>query len=473
MSSRPRISFHHTLAFRLTLWYAGIFSLTSCVAFLMFYLLFISVIRDRVDRDLLEQEERFSSVLASQGMGALRNAAVIETQAAGERKIFFRLFSRSGQMFSSSNMSYWRDIDMGSDAVSQLAAGRSRVFDTTEVSGRKNEVRVLYSIIGPGVVLQLGQSMESSSRFIETFKDIFIITMAFLLALAAFIGWFMAKKALSGLEEVTHTAQRISRDALGERVPIKHRGHEIDLLATTFNRMLDRIENLVTGIKEMSDNIAHDLKSPLTKLRGSAEVALTTDAPLEEYRIMAADTIEECDRLLDTINAMLVISRTEAGVGELQMEDLDAAEVVREACDLFQPLAEEGGVSLACRVPYSCPSRGDVGMIQRMVANLVDNAVKYTPSGGAVDVAVKEKNRNLVSIAVKDTGIGISQEDLPRIFERFYRSDPSRSQAGAGLGLSLARAVARAHGGEIYVTSAPGKGSMFAVILPKTAQPSS
>ena len=473
MSSRPRISFHHTLAFRLTLWYAGIFSLTSCVAFLMFYLLFVSVIRDRVDRDLLEQEERFSSVLASQGMGALRNAAVIETQAAGERKIFFRLFSRSGQVFSSSNMSYWRDIDIGSEAVSQLAAGRRQVFDTIEVSGRKNEVRVLYSIIGPGVVLQLGQSMESSSRFIETFKDIFVITMVFLLALAAFIGWFMAKKALSGLEEVTHTAQRISRDALGERVPIKHRGHEIDLLATTFNRMLDRIENLVTGIKEMSENIAHDLKSPLTKLRGSAEVALTTDAPLEEYRIMAADTIEECDRLLDTINAMLVISRTEAGVGELQMEDLDAAEVVREACDLFQPLAEEGGVSLTCRVPHSCPFRGDVGMIQRMIANLVDNAVKYTPSGGAVDVAVKEENRNFVSIAVRDTGIGISQEDLPRIFERFYRSDPSRSQAGAGLGLSLARAVVRAHGGEIYVSSAPGKGSMFTVILPKTEQPSS
>ena len=473
MSSRPRISFHHTLAFRLTLWYAGIFSLTSCVAFLMFYLLFVSVIRDRVDRDLLEQEERFSSVLASQGMGALRNAAVIETQAAGERKIFFRLFSRSGQVFSSSNMSYWRDIDIGSEAVSQLAAGRRQVFDTIEVSGRKNEVRVLYSIIGPGVVLQLGQSMESSSRFIETFKDIFVITMVFLLALAAFIGWFMAKKALSGLEEVTHTAQRISRDALGERVPIKHRGHEIDLLATTFNRMLDRIENLVTGIKEMSENIAHDLKSPLTKLRGSAEVALTTDAPLEEYRIMAADTIEECDRLLDTINAMLVISRTEAGVGELQMEDLDAAEVVREACDLFQPLAEEGGVSLTCRVPHSCPFRGDVGMIQRMIANLVDNAVKYTPSGGAVDVAVKEENRNFVSLAVRDTGIGISQEDLPRIFERFYRSDPSRSQAGAGLGLSLARAVVRAHGGEIYVSSAPGKGSMFAVILPKTEQPSS
>jgi len=242
MYSKPRIRLHHTLAFRLTLWYAGIFSLTSCIAFLMFYLLFISVIRDRIDRDLLEQAERFSTVLAAQGMDGLRNSAIIETQAAGERKIFFRLFSRADRVFSSSNMSYWRDIDISREAISELTAGKRQVFDTIEISGRKHKVRVLYVIVGPAVVLQLGQSMESSTRFIETFKDIFIVTMAFLLALAALIGWFMAKKALSGLEEVTRTAQRISRDALGERVPIKHRGDEIDRLATTFNRTLDHIE---------------------------------------------------------------------------------------------------------------------------------------------------------------------------------------------------------------------------------------
>ena len=370
-------------------------------------------------------------------------------------------------------MSYWRDIDISREAISELAAGKRQVFDTIEIPGRKHKVRVLYAIVGPGVVLQLGQSMESSTRFIETFKDIFIVTMAFLLALAALIGWFMAKKALSGLEEVTRTAQRISRDALGERVPIKHRGDEIDRLATTFNRMLDHIEKLVKGIKEMSDNIAHDLKSPLTKIRGAAEVTLTTEADVGEFRNMAASTIEECDRLLEMINTMLVISRTEAGVGELANEQLDAGDVIREACELFEPLAEEVGLALNCRVPGTCPMRGDMPMVQRMISNLLDNAIKYTPSGGTIEVSLDVDDQNSAVICVKDTGIGISPDDLPRIFERFFRSDPSRSQAGVGLGLSLARAIARAHGGDIHVASEPGKGSTFTVTLPRAMRPSS
>jgi len=473
MSSKPRIKFHHTLAFRLTLWYAGIFSLTSCVAFLMFYLLFISEIRDRVDRDLLAQAERFSTVLAAQGLEGLRNSAIIEAQAAGERKVFFRLFSRSGNIFSSSNMSYWRDIEIGSAAMRRLAEGENKVFDTIVIPERRHKIRILYALLGPGVVSQLGQSMENSTRFIETFKDIFIITMGFLLALAAVIGWFMAKKALFGLEEVTYTARRISRDALGERVPTKDRGTEINRLAITFNQMLDRIEKLVKGIKEMSDNIAHDLKSSITTIRGIAEVTLTTDTHLDDYRSMAASTIEECDRLLDIINSMLLISRTEAGVEGMHYEKLDIAEVTRKACDLFQPLADEKGISLTCRLPNSCAIQGDMSMVQRMITNLVDNAIKFTPFGGIVDISIQEDGENFVSISVKDTGVGISEKDLPFIFERFYRGDPSRSLAGAGMGLSLARAIAQAHGGEIQVVSALGKGSTFIITMPKSKQSSS
>jgi len=221
----------------------------------------------------------------------------------------------------------------------------------------------------------------------------------------------------------------------------------------------------------MSDNIAHDLKSPLTKIRGTAEVALTTEADVGEFRNMAASTIEECDRLLDMINTMLVISRTEAGVGELENEELDAAEVVREACQLFEPLAEEGGLALNCQAPGTCLIRGDMPMVQRMVGNLLDNAIKYTPSGGAIDVFLDVDDQNFAVLSVKDTGIGISPNDLLRVFERFFRSDPSRSQAGVGLGLSLARAIARAHGGDIHVASAPGKGSTFTVTLPRAMKP--
>jgi signal transduction histidine kinase len=230
--------------------------------------------------------------------------------------------------------------------------------------------------------------------------------------------------------------------------------------------MLDRIQTLVTGIREMSDNIAHDLKSPITRIRGISEVSLTTGASEKEYESMAASTIEECDRLLDMINTMLVISKTEAGVNKLDTQEMDIAAVVRDACELFQSPAEDKDLRLICDAPGNFSISGDNRLIQRMIANLLDNAIKYTPVGESIEVAVQPQNTHAVVITVKDNGVGIGDEDISRIFERFYRCDPSRSQAGTGLGLSFARTVARVHGGDIAVTSIPNQGSTFTVTLP-------
>jgi heavy metal sensor kinase len=460
-------SMRHRLAFRLTLWYTTIFMLTSCVAFLFFYLLITSVIRDRTDQDLLGKARTLSSILNTQGIEAVKRQVIFEAQAAGEKKVFFRLLSFSGQEFSSSNMSYWRDIQIGTAGINQLLNEQQPVFETTRLPDRKPKIRILYSIIGRGIILQLGQSMENYTRFIEAFRKIFVATMASLFIFAAIVGWFMARRALAGVETVTHTARQISEGSLKERVPVKKHQDEIDQLAITFNQMLDRIQTLVTGIKEMSDNIAHDLKSPITRIRGISEVTLTTAASEKDYKNMAASTIEECDRLLDMINTMLVISRTEAGVNTLDAKEMDIAAVVRDACELFQAPAEEKNLKFICDVSAPLHVRGDQRLIQRMIANLLDNAIKYTSEGGTVNVAVHRQNKDSVSITVKDTGIGISDQDLPRIFQRFYRCDPSRSKAGIGLGLSFARTVARAHGGDIAVASRLDHGSTFSVTLPE------
>jgi len=467
MFSKKIDSIRHTLAFRLTLWYAGIFMLSSCVAFLFFYLLITSVIRDRTDQDLLGEARTLSSILNTQGIEAVKRQVVLEAQAAGEKKIFFRLLSFSGQEFSSSNMSYWRDIQIGKAGINQLLNKQQPVFETARLADRKHKIRILYSIIGRGIILQLGQSMENYTRFIEAFRKIFVATMASLLIFATIVGWFMARRALAGVETVTQTARQISEGSLDERVPVKKHQDEIDQLAITFNQMLDRIQTLVTGIKEMSDNIAHDLKGPITRIRGISEVTLTTGASEKEYENMAASTIEECDRLLDMINTMLVISKTEAGVNKLDAKKMDIAAVVHDACELFQAPAEDKDLKFIVDVQDSLHVLGDQRLIQRMIANLIDNAIKYTADGGKISVAIHEQNNHFVAITVKDTGIGISDQDLPRIFERFYRCDPSRSKAGIGLGLSFARAVARAHGGDITVTSRPDQGSTFIATLPK------
>jgi signal transduction histidine kinase len=218
---------------------------------------------------------------------------------------------------------------------------------------------------------------------------------------------------------------------------------------------------------EMSDNIAHDLRSPIARMRGTAEVTLTSGRDLSEFESMAASTIEECDRLLDMINTMLMISKTESGVHKVSNKDVDLDRIVRQACELFSPTAEDQNVHLSCDVPSGIRMIGDTSMIQRMVSNLLDNAIKYTPSGGTVNVTLSETPLQIV-LTFKDSGVGISSADLSRIFKRFYRCDQSRSLPGTGLGLSLARAIARAHSGDIAVISIPNRGSTFTVTLPKS-----
>jgi heavy metal sensor kinase len=467
MSLRRQLNLRNTLAFRLTLWYAGIFAVSSCIAFLLFYALISSFILDQTDQELQSHVSRFSLVLASEGAGSVGDSAILEAEAAGVKKVFFRFLSVNGQVFSSSNMSYWKNIDIDATAVKTLLRDNRQVFQTIAIAGRREKVRILYTELSPTILLQVGVAMESYSRFLDAFQGIFITTMTFLIVLAVGVGWFMARRAVSGIEAVTQTAQKISAGTLEERVPVKTRGDEIDLLALTFNQMLDQIQTLLKEIKEMSDNIAHDLRSPIARMRGTAEVTLTNGKTLSEYEAMAASTVEECDRLLDMINTMLIISKTESGVDKISHKDVDLTGIVRQACELFGPTADDKKVTIDCDVPDGIHLMGDTPMIQRMLSNLLDNAIKYTASGGIVNIAVSETPSQAV-ITVKDTGIGISPQDLPRIFERFYRCDQSRSQSGIGLGLSLAKAIARAHGGGITVRSTPNQGSTFTVTLPKS-----
>jgi signal transduction histidine kinase len=276
----------------------------------------------------------------------------------------------------------------------------------------------------------------------------------------------MARQALQGVKEVTRTAHEISRGSLDQRVLVKSKDEEIETLAATFNGMLDRIQSLMGGIKEISDNIAHDLRSPITRIRGIAEMTLTIGKSVREYEDMAVNTIDECDQLLDMINTMLEISETEAGAVTLASKKIDLGSLLQDACDLFRATAEAKGLTIVFKPCDHSSVYGDNPKLQRLMVNLLDNAVKYTPPGGTITVSVKQSDGRMVT-AISDTGIGISEEDLPRVFTRFFKCDPSRSQAGCGLGLNLAKAIVHSHGGTIRVASSPGKGSTFTVSLPQ------
>jgi heavy metal sensor kinase len=368
------------------------------------------------------------------------------------------------EILSSDLGNQWKDLDINKNILTNLTE-RSTAFNTVKLPKLKHKTRVIYGIVAPGKVLQIGHSLEDDERIFSDLKVLFRILIPVFIILTSFGGWFTAKRSLSSVEQVTQTAIAIADGAMEKRVPLTGRGDEIDRLSGIFNNMLERIQSLIAEMKEVTDNIAHDLRSPITRIRGMAEVTLLSEKNVEEYQSMAESTVEECDRLLRMINMMLEISETEAGVSTLNRSEVDISELIEEACDLYQPLAEERGIHIEANIPVQFHLSGDKAKLQCVLSNLLDNAIKYTPSGGKIIVSSEAVNKKIM-LSIQDTGIGISPDETSRIFERFYRADKSRSIPGAGLGLSLVQAIVRSHGGEIKVSSSSGTGSTFTVSLP-------
>jgi signal transduction histidine kinase len=248
-------------------------------------------------------------------------------------------------------------------------------------------------------------------------------------------------------------------------VPISHRSDEIDELAVSFNEMVDQIQTLIRELREVTDDIAHDLRTPVTRMRVVAEAALSRVGDSGDSEVLASDIVEECDQLLELINTMLEISQTAAGARPLAREQTDLTALVEDVGDLFESAAEDKGVALVLERGERILVYGEPKRLKRAIAHIVDNAIKYTEPGGSVRVSCA-RAADAAELTVRDTGIGIAAGDLEKVFSRFYRADKSRSEGGNGLGLSLSRAILRAHGGDVTVASVPGEGSQFLVTIP-------
>lgn len=454
-----------TLASRLTLWYAGIFALFFGAAFLFFYLFIDAVLNEGLDEDLQEDIVEFRMLWESEGIDRVRAEIRREMESSDPDEIFLRLLDADGGEIFASDMSHWRDLAVNREALAEVLFGSGPVLDSMRRDDHEYGSRVVYGLIAPGVIIHIGESMEGKEQFMELLFKVFAGTFLVVVLLAALVGWFMARQALSGVDEVSRAAVDVANGTLDRQVCVKARGTEIERLVATFNVMVKRIRGLIFGMREMTDNIAHDMRSPLARIRANSELALSSATTLDEYKASAADTLEECDRLLQMINTTLDVAEAEAGAARLVKDKVNISQIVRDACELFEPIAEDRDIELSLEIEPECQVQGNTQYLQRMVANLLDNALKYTPPPGKVDVAMAAGDGH-VSIAIRDTGIGISEADQPHIWERFFRCDHSRSQPGFGLGLSFARAVALAHAGSLDVSSRPGQGSVFTVILP-------
>jgi signal transduction histidine kinase len=464
MFLKPIHNLTGTLAFRLTAWYAVLFTLCSVLALSIFYYKVSSITLKTIDRELIEEINEFAAMMKEGGIDQIKKYMAVEVESE-EGDVFFRLLAPDGRVIAMEGPAFYHRIDPLTGVFDALLEEQDPIVMTLDLPGHEHKLRTVYGLISPEMILQVGISLEESEKYLIIFKRLLLALIFPLFLASAIVGWLLARHALKGVEEVTATAMEISQGAYGKRVQAKQRLSEISRLANTFNAMLDRIQSLLTSMKEITDNVAHDLRGPLTRIRGIAEMTLMGRSTLSDYEKMAASTIEECDTLIDLINTMLDITETEAGISDFKTDIVDLKKLITDACELFQPVADEKHIRLITQLPDDIKIRGDKGKLQRLVTNLLENAVKYTDAGGKVTVSVSKDKKN-IHIVFSDTGIGISETDLSKIFDRFYRCDNSRSQPGNGLGLCLAKAIVKAHGGDIRVQSRLTQGSTFTVSLP-------
>ncbi len=465
MFSKLTNKFRRSLALRLTAWYAAIFFVFSIIAFTFTYFLVAAALQEKTDEDLEEDMGEFIAFMHAGGIERVKNEMILETQGREAEQTFFRLWTANGDLLATSDLTEWSGLTESIEILAQLRSVNEPILLTIKLPHREYDVRSIYATIGPDVVLQMGESLEDNADFMGTLLKGFLMMCAVVLLLGGPIGWFMAKRALRGVQEITSAATAITGEALEKRVSVQSRGDELDNLAQAFNAMLDRIQALIIGMREMTDNLAHDLRSPVGRIRAAAEMALTNGGSRPGVETIAATTAEECDRLLEMINTTLDIAEAESGAAKLKIVDIDAVELVNDAVELFQPVAEDKEIILFADLPKQSRVQGDLQRLQRAIACLLDNALKYTATGGRIALRLSNEHKQ-IKLAIKDTGIGMTAEETSRIFERFYRCDRSRTQHGNGLGLNLALAFIRAHGGDISVDSTPKQGSIFTVMLP-------
>ena len=455
------------LRVKLTLWYTGVLILTLLSALFVLYSTVRTYFENRSNETLLTEYREFHVLFQEGGIPAIQREAVLESESEGIQHVFFRLLAPDGQMVAHSNLVSWRGLALPDGPEEGVPKETPYRIETVLIQGHKHHSRILTGRLGRGYILQIGHSLREEEHLLRDLKDILSGFGGGAILVGLVCGGLLSWRATAGINEITKAAHIIAEGQFGTRVPpLKLKG-EVATLAVAFNTMLDRIQALITSMQAVTDNIAHDLRSPITRIRTAAELALQNARDPEEYPAVMATTINECDRLLGLLETMLYISEIESGTREVPMEDVDLVPLLEEACDLFQPIAEDKHIALSVQPPTTpCRVRGEPATLQRMIANLLDNALKYTAEGGRVSVALKA-HRNEALLVFEDNGIGISDENLPRIFDRFYRCDQSRQQSGTGLGLSLVKAVVQDLGGTIQVSSQYGKGTLVTVSLPR------
>ena len=443
---------------RLTIWYFLIIA-TALVGFAVFALAVMrQSIYTTVDEQLKDRAVAMQLLIERSGEdigdtvrehAELQSGSQLLQVSDGDGKFLYRapLMERLGVPAPSGNQGYIESAEYNELPL--------RILSTTVTAG------------GHQFVLQVAEPMDDYLEALERFRTAMFVGIPVLLVVAAAVGYWMSTRALRPVDQITHAAQMINPQDLSQRITVPQSGDELQRMAETLNQMLQRIESAVTRITQFTADASHELRTPVALIRTRAEVTLAKPRNADQYRDALMEVLAESERTTALIENLMTLSRADAGSETLSFDKTNVTEITADVCAQARTLAEAKQLQWSANIPEAAIwVRGDAHALRRLLLILIDNAVKYTPPSGSVSLAL-QRNGTQAEIRVRDTGIGISEADLPHIFERFYRADKARSRelGGTGLGLSIGRWIANAHGGEIKVESSTN-GSVFLVVIP-------
>ncbi|MEO8520090.1 MAG: HAMP domain-containing sensor histidine kinase [Acidobacteriota bacterium] len=468
MFSRWRERLRHTLGFRLALWYAVVFVASSLAIVGLTYVLLAATLR-QYDRETLQSTiVQFAGAYARGGVDGLASEIRTVQLALDPGPLFVRTVGASRDVVFLSMPDAWRQFDLSQLETPALSGEQTWATLRPGTGGAPLEVASVR--LADGTLFQVGRSTGRREELLRRFRGVLLVDLALLLLTALGGGAVLTWYALQPVRRLSETVRDIMRTGRTDRrVPADNTADALGELSGLVNAMLDRIDAVVAGMRGALDNVAHDLRTPMARLRATAESALAESDPAV-LRDALADCLEESDRVMAMLSTLMDISEAETGTMALHYGTVDLGDLIRQSVDLYEDLAEQRDIRIesACEPGLRVPL--DRSRMRQVIANLLDNAVKYTPPGGLIRIEARRDGADAL-LSVSDTGIGIPADELPRIWDRLYRGDKSRSERGLGLGLSLVRAIVEAHRGTVSVQSAPDDGSRFELRLPANLSP--
>lgn len=447
------------IGFRLAAWYTGLILGGMVILYLITYFFLSSTLQTRDYQEIESEISELTSEFNTGGFKEIKTFVDFHLSKRLKSILFIRIADKNNH-----TLFQFSPFKKKTDHIHFLEQTNpvENKWITLKINEDNIELNFQTKYLSSEHILQVGMGSNERNSILDHFQNLFLVGAIPLIILGIICGIFLSFRTLKPLRHIITTVEAIDIGKMDSRVPLTETGDELDELARLFNGMLDRISNLLTGMKESLDNVAHDLRTPLTRLRHNCETALN-ELPIDDPSRKAHEsTLEESERILNMLTTLMDISEAETGTMTLNKEQINLHDLVFPIYDLYLVVAEEKNIQINMDISSDITIFADPNKISQVIANLLDNAVKFTPDNGTINIDAARKNGQII-IVIQDNGIGISEQDILKIWDRLFRGDQSRSQKGLGLGLSLVKAIVTAHDGNIAVSSKPGKGTIFSI----------